>query len=493
MYRRDVVRAAGGVLTARAAGVLGRATAATEPPDFGPLARIDVEGVKEAVVGADGRVAYLAVTDGYAVVDLAVPESPRVLAERRGLLADRSDGPLEEIYDVKIDGDRLLVVGPSHGGPDLHAAVIVDVSDPATPRRVAVFETAHPIHNCDLAGGYAYLVQNDGDRNPLLVVDVGGDDPVEVARWSLLDAADAWERVAPALRPLHDVSVRDGVACLAHWDAGTWLLDVSNPASPSVLGHAGGRDPDSLAGLDRQGVRRERLTPPGNAHYATLDESGTLLAVGGESWGLQVDGDVVGGPSGVDLWDVSAPGDPAHLATVDPPTTTDPTRDGVWTTAHNFDIRGDVLYAAWYDGGVTRHDVSDPSRPTRTAGWRDPATARFWTAQAAAPGECFVASDMGRAGDGDGAEFFTFPDRAGEQSNPPTRGATRSETPGATTARTPARTRTTTRTGTPSTRTAESSHSPATSVRTGSPELGVGALLAALAAVAVWLRRRERP
>jgi hypothetical protein len=420
MHRREVLRAGLGVATAGAlgrAGVFGRAAA--DQPVFAPLARVDVDGTKEAVVRDDGRIAYLAVTDGYAVVDVADPAEPRVVAERRGILADREDGPLHLIQDLKEDGDRLLVVGPAHGGHDLHAAILVDVSNPADPRRVAVFETDYPIHNCDLADGYAYLTNFDGERNPLVVLDVRGDDPAEVARWSIVDHDGAWADVPPGLRPLHDVSVVGDVACLAHWDAGTWLVDVSDPADPTYLGNVTEYSPDALAELDSRAARRQSRLPPGNDHYATLDETGTLLAVGKESWAVDVDGKVVGGPSGVALYDVSTPAEPVHLSTIAPPSTPEPTRSGLWTTAHNLDLRGGTLYTSWYDGGVTRHDVSDPANPTRESWWRDPDTARFWTAQVAVPGEFFVASDMGEGYDESAAELFTFPDRPGEQADPP--------------------------------------------------------------------------
>jgi len=92
MHRRDALRAVGAGLGVGALGFGGRARASAAPP-YAPLSHVGLVGAKEAVVGG-GRTAYLAVTDGYAAVDVSDPARPVVVAERRGLLADREGGPL---------------------------------------------------------------------------------------------------------------------------------------------------------------------------------------------------------------------------------------------------------------------------------------------------------------------------------------------------------------------------------------------------------------
>lgn len=420
MHRRTALRA--GVAALAGTAVLGRAGAADDEP-YAPLGSVAVEGTREVVVGDGGRTAYLATTDGYAVVDVAEPERPTVVAERRDLLADEDDGPLSGVWDVAVSGDRLLVVAPAHGGHDLRGALLVDVSDPGSPEQVAFHRTDYPIHNADLDGTTAYLAANGGGRHAVDVVEFEGG-PERVGSWALTDVDEGWADVPGALANVHDVTVADGVAACAHWDAGTWLLDVSDPTAPTGLGRAGGRDAADLAAVPDDEVGLTATTPPGNDHHALVD--GDLLAVGRESWAATVDGEVVGGPSGVDLWDVSDPTDPVRRATVAPPPTPDPTRDGVWTTAHNLDLRDGRLYVAWYQGGVARYDVGDPADPVREAWWRAPDRTRFWAAVLARPGEAFVASSTG-VGDGD-AGLFAFPDRPGEQGDPPALTATAAPT-----------------------------------------------------------------
>ena len=485
MYRRRFLRAAGAAL---GAGVVGRsstrrASAQSDGGDgaadgYEPLGSVGVAGTREAVVSGDGSTAYLALGDGYATVDVSDPTEPTVLAERRDLLADRRDGPLGLLNDAKVSGDRLVVVGPAHPGRELpHGVLVVDVSDPSDPREVGFYATEFPIHNCDLDGRYGYLTGNDGDANPLVVVDL--DTSSEVARWSVADVDEAWTDVRSGLRTVHDVTVRNGVAALAYWDAGTYLLDVADPADPALLGAVDPGDPADL----RTPPPREGTTPPGNHHYSLLSPAGDVLAVGRETWAVEYDGDVLGGPSGVDLYDVSDPAAPALLSSVDPPRTPDPTFAGTWTTAHNLDLTADTLYTSWYQGGVKRHDVSDPADPVEETWWAAPTDTRFWTARLAVPGECFVASSMGaRGGEGTDAGLWTFPDAPGT-------GGDRSRFEGVARAATDTASATATRTERPT----PSPTSSPTASRAAGPGVGpLGALAGVAGGAALAVRRGRR-
>ncbi|WP_394326253.1 LVIVD repeat-containing protein, partial [Haloferax profundi] len=313
------------------------------------------------------------------------------------------------------------------------------------------------------------------------------DSGTELGRWSLVSEDDRWADVRSSLRAVHDVFVRDSVAYISMWDGGTWIVDFTDPESPSVLGAIEPGDPDALAALSGRERSVAGRTPPGNHHSAATDESGDLLGIGIESWAVEVERDdettdLVGGPSGVELWDISVPSNPTHLSTIDPPTSPDPTVGGVWTTAHNFDFHDGRLYTSWYRGGVKRHDVSDPTDPVELAWWRDPDQTNFWTAQYAYPFAdegVFVASSWG-FDDVSGA-LYTFPDHAGEQQNAPTLGPE-------TTTESLVNTPTETDSSSPAAETAASDGSS----RTGVPGFGVGVGAAALGGAAWWFRRRVR-
>ncbi len=446
MRRREFLRTAiGGGSVAMLAS-----TGVTAQESYQPLGSVGIENAKEAVVGNGGKTAFVAATNGFVTVDVSNPSKPTVLAERRGLLANRDDGPLSQIWDVKIDGDRLLVAGPANpvSGDAVHGFLLYDVSDPAKPKRVAFHETEFPIHNAMFRNGIAYLTGNDGAGNPLVMVDVSNDSPTEVGRWSITDYDSAWSEVDSWVRSLHDVWVRDGTAYLAMWDAGTWLVDVSNPKRPSHVAHFGGRSRKKLAGIPDGKEQDAVLGTPGNDHYVRTNDDGSLLVVNKEAW--DTDGKGGNGPGGMSLWDVSKPKQPKKLSQISAPQSADPTydlqlpslfqlsglspvgvasahgkchectgagTDGQWTTSHNFDIVGDRLYTSWYQGGVKLFDISDPKNPEEMVWWRDPKKTAFWTSQHVSD-DFFVASSMGRHSDGKGG-LYTFPNRAGKQSNPP--------------------------------------------------------------------------
>ena len=421
MHRRTALRAAGAAL---AAGCVPAALSSATPTGveqdaFQPRSRLGLPGAKEVVVGPDGRTAYVAVTDGFATVDVSDPDAPQLLAERRGLLGDREDGPMRRVHDVAVEGDRLAVAGPANG-VGVSGVLLYDVTDPAAPERLGFHETSYPVHNCDLADGVVYLTANNARDNPVVLVDAREDSLPEVARWSLYDLDEAaWSAVHLGGRAIHDVTVVDAVAYCAYWDAGTWLLDVSEPSDPRLLGSVGGFTAEELAGLDDAEKGFQSIEPPGNAHYTEVNDDGTVLAVGGESWDGHA-GDGHGGPSGIDLWDVSDPAAPERLSSIEPLVPADATVQGTWTTAHNFELVGGRLYSAWYQDGVKLHDVSDPSSPELLAHWRDPVGTRFWTARLGRPGDFFVAADMAPPGQSsDDAALYCFPDRAGTQLDQP--------------------------------------------------------------------------
>lgn len=417
MRRRDVVRSLGvaasiGAVPGVAGGQAGRA--------FEPLGTLELPGAKEAVVSADGRTAYVAVTDGFATVDLSEPTDPTVFAERRELLADRPDGPLQDVYDCKVDGDTLALAGPANPRDDaLEAAVVYDVNDPAAPSRRTVVETGWFNHNLDVDDGVLYLCGNGEDGHPLVTVDAETGE--RLGSWSILTADEGWRGLPFGLWPLHDVSVQDGVACLAYWDAGTWLVDVSDPADPTAIARIRGRDASTFAAMPRDEASREPTRPPGNDHFVTVDDSGDLLGISVESWAVEVETDdgsteLRGGPGAVHLFDVSDPTAPEPLSTVEPPPTPDPTFGGTWTTSHNFELADDRLYSSWYAGGIRLFDVSDPTEPALLGRWRDSSTTSIWTARQGVLDEFLVASsyeDHSRAEPTEGAQLLTFPD-AGE-------------------------------------------------------------------------------
>ncbi|QSG03554.1 LVIVD repeat-containing protein [Natranaeroarchaeum sulfidigenes] len=416
MRRRTLLRTGAGIL---AGTTVGRVAAQDDDNGYEPLGSVEIPGAKDAAV-VDGEVAYVAATDGFVTVDLSDPAEPEMLAEERGI---PEDGPIDAIWDLWPDGDRLVVAGPANPTSLTPTVMLYDVSDPADPVGIDLYEPGYPVHNTFFEDGIIYLTQHGDDGHPLAIVDTADDELTELTRWSLLQHDDDWSGVNQRLYPIHDVYVQNDLAYVSYWDAGLWILDVSDPGDPEYVNHFGDYTREELEAMDDERALWEPLAPPGNAHYAQVDETGTLLGVGKEAWETEDgDGELVGGPGGIDLWDIEDPTDPEHLSHIPAPEAYDNTQEGQFTTAHNFDIVDGRLYSSWYFGGVKIHNVEDPENPEEIAWWREPDEAVFWTAQSGLPGEFFVGSSAESDGGFELAPtgaLYTFPDERGEQASPP--------------------------------------------------------------------------
>lgn len=490
MHRRSVLRTIGSSVTLASVGVVGghstdaggTSPAVTQASE--PVGTVSVENTREAVLGREEATAYVATVDGFAVVDISDPASMTVLTER-AVMADHEDGPLGGIWDLYYDDDRLLVAGPAHGGRSLRGFEFFDVSDPSAPESIASHETEFHTHNCVLDGAIGYFTGSGIEGSPMVVVNLESGE--ELARWSVRDADERWAELPFGVVNLHDVWVADGLAYLAYWDAGTWCLDVSDPRDPTLVSRVRGRPVEQLVTIAEQ--RGEATELPGNDHFVTVDESGDLLGIGAESWA--VDAASEDGPGGIAFYDVSDPTDPTPLGEIEAPPTPDPSRGGVWTTAHNFDLVAGRCYASWYQGGVTVHDVTDPTDPVERYRWRDSDRGKFWTAQLAVPGEYFVASSIGTFGSNTGADddslvsgLLAFPDPSSAATTTP---ATLSPT------RTGASDETTTDEGTTPTERSEGSPTGGEASPTSGTGAGAGLAtgLAGLAGLGAWYRRRQ--
>jgi PGF-CTERM protein len=515
MRRRALLKRTGvGVSTLALASAGLTSTVSADEEGYAPLGSVDISrpAAAEAVLGPDSEVTYVAAFDGYVTVDVSDPTDPQVMAEVSDVGADRDGGPLQSVLDVKVSGDDLLVSGAAQRGP-INGIQVYDVSDPANPTpRTEFHRTTYSIHNTFFDGDHAY-VHGPGGQS-MVVFDVSGSTPEEVSRWSPLDVeldgVEGWsdKDELGLVSGQHDIFVQDGVAYCAYWDAGTWMVDVSDPTAPKYLNHVAELDLGSLLGLSEKEAGQWFLEAPGNAHYAAVNDDATVLGVGAEAW--DVEATTGGGPGGIDLWDISDPSSPEKLSTILPERAPDLTRVGTWTTAHNFEFSDGRLYSSWYDAGVKVHDVSDPSNPELLSWWRDPEEAMFFTARPATGGEFFVASSMPFGGRDRRTALYTFPDRAGQQESPPevfatsnkwdpqsrrTQTGTPTETETSTTqttTRTATGTPTETATATPTGTTGEDPDGTTTdSGGQGMPGFGIGAAVAGLGLGAYRYVRRD--
>lgn len=367
--RRTMLKVTGGLA---ASGILGTASAHPSP---GGGSENHSEGLRlfseQAVNGTlevvtQENYVYAATGSGMAVVDGRNPRRPELVAT-----LDANE-PAGGILDVKVDGDLASLA--SNGGPGV---TLVDINDPADPQEVAFHNAGHSVHNNFLADGYAYLTINESDEAPFSeartdIVDVS--DPMSPEKVGEFRLSDHFPDFAAAgVNPCHDIYVQDDLLYQVFWDAGVVIADVSDPANPTLVsqfGDAPGADtplPDS--------TRSERyLTLPGNAHYVQPSPDGQHVYVGAETF----PGGFVENPDnddygGIRVFDVSDYEMPEQVARIEPP------EIDVFRTSHNFDVTNNRLHASWYNGGVTVHDITDPSEPTELGHYAAEGSS-FWTA-----------------------------------------------------------------------------------------------------------------
>jgi hypothetical protein len=313
---------------------------------------------------ADGNPA----NDGFLLMDISDPRHPRRLG--RFICPDA--------FDVSVWQDLVFVsVGNSYAGPSCAAGPvppvdpgafagirIVSIEDPRRPRQIAAVATGFDPAT-RRKGSHTHtilpdLLHRDGSGRPaprVLVYSSGGggetDVDEEVVAVPLRDPASA-EVVAridtaPAAS-CHDVSffMPSRVAAATCAAAGTQIWDVADPLAPRLL---------------------STIQNPNISHHhgAAFSNDGKTLVIADESLAAIATGTCNGGRDSTvgALWfyDVADP--------------TAPTLDGYFQlprgaggicTAHQLNVvplrsDRDVLVAAWYLGGTTIVDFSDPANP----------------------------------------------------------------------------------------------------------------------------------
>lgn len=222
------------------------------------------------------------------------------------------------VNDVKVRADGTLAVITHEGSDDgLNGVTLLSLADPAHPTLVGRFDDRlQPgVHNTWLEGDYAYLVV-DGIGSGLRILDIS--DPAQPRLAASYYAGTSF---------LHDVYVRDGLAFLAHWNAGLVILDVGN-------GVAGG-SPESPVEVSRL------WNLGGETHNAWYWPGAGYVFVGEEDFGT---------PGRMHVVDVRNVREPREVATFQVP----------GQTPHNFwlDEDREILYLAWYGQGIRALDVS---------------------------------------------------------------------------------------------------------------------------------------
>ncbi|MCW5881982.1 MAG: hypothetical protein KIS91_13700, partial [Anaerolineae bacterium] len=267
---------------------------------------------------------YVAVGREMLVFDVTDEKTPRLIG-RTGWLGDF-------VADIDVRGPYAYVACGTTG------IRIFDVSDPTTPRQVAVYATPGAASSLYFVGNLAYVADMGGG---LRVLDVASPThPVERGSYT-------------GLRDASDVVVVDGLAYLADNDTGLWIVNVANPEAPKLVAHQW--DQDDAIGIAVGG------------HYVYLVDGDWDLGIYDvrdpekpEAVGFIY----VGGASDVDVVGsyVYVPG--RSFQVIDVSTPSQPKRVGRYETGSlSTKIIGERAYLATSVPGPTILDLADPTTP----------------------------------------------------------------------------------------------------------------------------------
>ena len=347
-----------------------------------------------AAVWADGDVAYLGTygnedvcpSTGVRRYDVSDPARPLALDpisdDRPGT---KTDGVWAGAVDTAGFTGDLAVVAHQVCDPDddeaFRGVVFYDVSDPAEPLTLGVYETGPGtmgVEGFDVwaaddrvlmvaAVPNSYLGHPDA-RGDVRIVDVSIPyAPIEVADWDFRrDAPEALREgvvdgTEPADLKAMGITIDPDAerAFVANWNAGVVTLDLSDPSHPA------------FAGRDASMGYRE-----GKTDSTALGDDGRLLVVGHD------DMDPIEGETGAPSWgvdvvlDAGGDGDPT-LVSIYSLEDALPDADGRLELSGLYSPHGAViadgrLYAAWLSGGLRIVDLSDPEHPTEAGSFVPP-------------------------------------------------------------------------------------------------------------------------
>jgi choice-of-anchor B domain-containing protein len=232
---------------------------------------------------------------GLIIVDVTDPAAPNQVANVTTVPG----------FDVKVWQNYAYTVN----GLSLGQGGIVDISNPEIPQVVGSFPSSHNIFIAD--NGYMYL-EDPGLR----IFDLNPDPTNPKLVWSSGDSDG------------HDAAVIGNRLYDFHGFSGTNIYDVSNPATPQLLGTV----TDSLIAFH---------------HSGWVSEDSQFLFICDEL------ADIRGKPADFTVWDISD--------------VTNPQKVGQFAdsngTVHNLYIIGNFAFVSYYTAGFRVFDVSDPALP----------------------------------------------------------------------------------------------------------------------------------
>ncbi len=313
----------------------------------GQLVRTKFE-TSEVWIHPNGKVAYLGTTGGgdrLYTVDISDPAKPAIV--------DSVMDDLRTLNDVMTSADGKVLVFTREGASNRkNGIVICTLDDPLHPKRVADFTdgVTAGVHSAfvytDPKYGTHVFLTNDG-TGAVDVVDIN--DPAHPKR------AATWRTDTPieAGRYIHDIDVQDGLLYGSYWNDGLIILDVGNgikggsPTNPQFV---------SQFKYDLPSLYRDAEITGGTGYIRgthTAWRHKNYVFIADEVFGLEELRSKTGRAYGrLQVLDVSDITKPKSVAWYEPE----------FGGVHNVWVAGDTLYMGAYNAGFRAFDISGELR-----------------------------------------------------------------------------------------------------------------------------------
>ena len=200
------------------------------------------------------------------------------------------------LRSVAVDGDYAFLATHLYG-----SMLVLDISDPANPYLLYEYQPSHGGNKIYIQDNFLYAACG---RQGMDIINIS--DPLDIlleGHWS---------------NSLTDVFASGTTAYVATWGDGLYILDISQPDDPYILGH-----------------------------HPRVDYF--------EMWSISVSGDYacVGGTGGMKIFDVRDPADPLHISDLN-----------ALTCVRGLIVRDNLAYLADDVSGLRIVDITDPMAPS---------------------------------------------------------------------------------------------------------------------------------